>query len=377
MGTKLDSKMADLKLVGKLNEDAKYKDYDLVRPSIFFKAWLILIVLVLAVSAAILTTLISFGVLPVWTYSLMIIIALVLAVYVWQSRIEVTPRWELLWEWEGKKGVPLPAGWYFPPRFLGFFRSIARIPMYVLDMGVLSGTEDGLDANLIKSHAYGTRSDIEPKSGAVLRLIYTIRVQVFDALSLYYNMTDAYTYLAYQVEKEMVAYAKMLDSESITDDFHKHDWEEEVVVKLFEKMLDEIGVKILEIIPQDVIHTQEIQDLRNKTGEEKVREELLIVQLRNKDQEIGIAKKDNQMTRERIEAIKESLGGSDELAATVLTRQLTLATIEKSAGKGMTYVDDANKSGVLSGAHAMSFAISSAGKGTDSKDSDKEKKEKK
>lgn len=377
MGTKLDSKIADLKTAGKLNDEQKYEGYDLVKPSVFIRAWVMLILAVLGLSVIILAVLITAKILPVWTYSLISIVVLILLVYIWQSRLEVTPRWELLWEWEGKKGVPLQAGWYFPPRFLSFFRVISRVPMYVLDMGVLSGTEDGLDTNLVKSHAYGTRSDIEPKSGAVLRLVYTIRVQVFDALALYYNMTDAYTYLAYQIEKEMVAYAKSLDSESITDDFHKHDWEEEIVIKLFEKMLEEIGVKILEIIPQDVIHTQEIQDLRNKTGEENVREELLKVQLRNKDQEINIAKKDNQMTEERIAAIKKSLGGSDELAATVLTRQLTLATIEKSAGKGMTYVDDANKSGVLSGAHAMSFAISSAGKGTDSKDSDKEKKEKK
>lgn len=370
MGAKLDAKMDDLKLSGKLDENKKYDGKDLIKPSIFIKAWVLMIVATLAISAIILTALISLQVLPVWTYSLMAIVAIVLAVYVWQSRIEVTPRWELLWEWEGKKGVPLTAGWYFPPRFLGFFRAITRVPMYVLDMGVLSGTEDGVDANLIKSHAYGTRSDIEPQSGAVLRFVYTIRTQVFDSLALYYNMTDAYTYLAYQVEKEMIAYAKQLDSESITDDFHKHDWEDEIVVKLFEKILDEIGMKILEIIPQDVIHTQEIQDLRNKTGEEKVREELLKVQSRNKDQEIEIAKKDNQMTENRIKAIKDSLGGSDELAATVLTRQMTLETIEKSAGKGMTYIDDANKAGVLSGAHAMAFAINS----TSNPGKEKEKK---
>ena len=324
-------------------------DSDRVQRGIFWQVWIALAFVLTVVMALIIWGLQALDIVKGW--GLISLTPLVLLLLIWSQRLKVLPRWQYVWEWLGKVGEPLTPGWYFIPRFFGLFRLVARVPMYDQFLNIISGERTGINQDLIDSHPYGTNSDIEPKSGAVVKLIYSLRIRCEDSVAAVYKMEDPFSYLAFSVEKNVVRFAKTKDSESLGDEFNskEHDWQTEID-DLAGNLFTKTGFRVLELIPHDIANTAEVQNLRNKVGEKQVEGELLGVELKNKEFEIQIAEKDNEIKLSRLAVINEALKDS-RLAAEVWKSEVRAEAIKvASKGNNLILMDSSDNESIIKGA---------------------------
>lgn len=321
-----------------MEENSNYSDSDLIQRGIF---WLVWIVLALVLAVIMVFTAWALLVLNVKVWGLVFLGPLILLILIWYQRVKVLPRWQYVWEWLGQVGEPLTPGWYFIPRFFGLFRLVARVPMYDQFLNIISGERSGISQDLIKTHPYGTNSDIEPKSGAVVKIIYSLRIRCEDAVAAVYKMEDPFSYLALSVEKKVVEFAKTKDSESLSDEFNSHNWQAEIDA-LAPKLLSRTGFSVLELIPHDIANTVEVQNLRNKVGEKQVEKELLRVELSNKEFEVQIAEKDNAIKLSRLSVMNKALNDY-RLVAAVWQSEVKAEAIKAAAKGGNLILMDASE----------------------------------
>ena len=329
-----------------MEENSNYQDSDRVQRGIFWLAWIGLALVLVVVMAIIVWALLA---LNVKAWGLIFLTPLILLILIWYQRVKVLPRWQYVWEWLGKVGEPLTPGWYFIPRFFGLFHLVARVPMYDQFLNIISGDRSGISQDLINSHPYGTNSDIEPKSGAVVKIIYSLRIRCEDPIAAVYNMEDPFSYLALSVEKKVVEFAKTKDSESLSDEFNSHNWQAEIDA-LAPGLLARTGFSVLELIPQDIANTVEIQNFRNKVGEKQIEKKLLTVELENKDFEVQIAEKDNTIKLSRLAVMNESLKDSRLVAAVWQSEVKAEAIKAASKGGNLILMDASEGDAVIKGA---------------------------
>lgn len=323
-----------------------------VKRHVFIMVWGIVAVILTVAILLVVWSLLALGVLPSGGWYLTLLVPIILFATIWNRRIKVPPRWEYVWEWGGAIGEPLISGWYFVPRIFGLFRLVGKVPMYDQFINIISGDREDIGKDLVESHPYGTKSDIEPKSGAVVKMIYSLRVKCEDSAAAIYKMDDPFSYIALSVEKKVVEFAKTIDSESLGDRFNSHDWQAKID-SLASDIKESTGFMVLELIPQDIINTPEVQSLRNQVGEQQLRGELLEAELLNKEKEVKIASKDNTIKASRLKVLSETLGDS-ELAADVWKAEVRADSIKEAAkNKNLILMDaDVNESLTRSAARA-------------------------
>lgn len=316
---------------------------------VFFWTWVLVAVLLIAVAVIIVWALRALDVLSPEGWYWILLVPIILLVTIWNRRIKVPPRWEYVWEWGGSIGEPLTPGWYFAPKILGLFRLVGKVPMYDQFVNVISGSRNGVSKGLVDSHPYGTESDVEPESGAVVKLVYSLRIRCENSVDALYKMDDPFSYIALSVEKKVVEFAKTKDSEKLSDELNSHDWKTEIG-PLTAELLENTGFLVLEFIPQDIINTPEVQVLRNEVGEQQLRGELLEAELLNKNKEQKIAEKDNSIKSSRLKVLKDAFGTSD-LTARIWEAEVRAETIKEAAkSKNLIIVDTKSNESLMSSA---------------------------
>ncbi|MGI5827286.1 MAG: hypothetical protein ACOX6C_02490 [Patescibacteria group bacterium] len=330
-----------------MEENLDYLDSSRVQKGIFWKVWIALAFVLTGGMVLIVWGLQALDIVKGW--GLIYLTPIVLLLLIWSQRLKVLPRWEYVWEWFGQVGEPLTPGWYFIPRFFGLFRLVARVPMYDQFLNIISGERKGINQDLIDSHPYGTNSDIEPKSGAVVKIIYSLRIRCEDSVAAVYKMEDPFSYLAFSIEKSVVRFAKTKDSESLSDEFNSHDWQTEID-DLAGNLFAKTGFRVLELIPHDIANTVEVQNLRNKVGEKQVERELLGVELKNKEFEVQIAEKDNEIKLSRLAVMNKSLNDSRLVAAVWQSEVKAEAIKVASKGGNLILMDASDGDAFIKGA---------------------------
>jgi hypothetical protein len=316
-----------------------------------------------------------------WIFSALLIIPAVLYLK-WEGRLVVDAEFNLIAEWKGEKVEPLTPGIYYPFRYGDFFKLIAKVPMNIQTLHILSGEREGLKDDIVKLYLYGTASNMEPGTGDSVRLLYKLEFKCLNPIALVYTMDNPYDYLAGETELEVSQYIHKNTSEDIVDNFSREGLAQSpdlnIVPKIKDDVLNKIGVEVIAFIPVDVILTPEKEALRraqerednrkpliesqlaNAVVEEAGQAQILQAQLNNMEIKKNIAKEHNEIMSNKINKIKADTGVDGATALQFYTKQRTIDVVADASKTGsITYIDDSSNSGTLSQAAALGWAIKS------------------
>lgn len=315
----------------------------------------------------------------VYLYFSLILPFAIFLYFLWRDSLEIAPECVLVAEWKGKKMEPLRNGYQFPFRFFNLFREIEVVPVNEQVISIFSGRRDGLSEADVEEYRYGMDSDMEPGSGAALRLKYEVRYKCVDPISYCYNTDDALKYLASQVESRVNNYVLGRTSEEVSDGFRKIDLNDNVFLDLRDYLLYKIGIEIVLFIGKDVLFTPETEASRAKLEEEQRKAELikhqtdndakveegrgkfLDKQLENLKKEKNIAAEKNSILTERVVSITNAGVSANEALNFVKKEAVLKAVTEAAKTGGIFYIDENGSKdgsgGKLSDAAALSVAI--------------------
>lgn len=320
---------------------------------VFRKAWLWLgIVSWLSVILVIATACLFFE----WNLALTALSTLVpiLIWYLrWNNRLEVPIGWEFVYQWNGQRIEPLKPGLYYPFYYFDMLSSCSEVLMKSQKLNILTGVRTGLSPELVETYNYGSPTNIEPKTGDYVRLMYAAEVKCHNSQKMAYEKTDPFGFIVGLLEQEVIIYIKTLDNEGINDYFvggiPSAEWILRVTTKLAPIILNEVGMELLRFIPIDVLNTPETEASRRKVEEKKREKEVLKAELSNMTEKklIGI-EADSIATHAisaKIEAIKTKAGVNGVVALKYLAHLDTTQGVVQASQKGnITYMSDAGNS---------------------------------
>jgi len=285
------------------------------------------------------------------------LLPIVYGLLVWQARLPVSPKQNIICERKGKALPPLTPGWYYPLRYFDLCREIAEVPMNKQMLCVLTGTREGFAPEIVEQYTYGTPSNIEPGTGDFIRLMYKLEFQCQDSIKLVYAVDDPYAYIVGLTETYVNSYVHVNNSEHIVDHFSREDWEVEVLSKIRSTVLAVVGIDLISFVPVDVINTPEVEEARRNTDLEKRKKEILEAKLVNLSVTENISKKNDAIKAHSIASVMGQANVSGVDALQFLTKDKTLNTILEASKEGsITYVDDSGN-GNMNQAAALGWAI--------------------
>lgn len=327
---------------------------------VFFWAWFwldVLITLVMAIALIVICYNVGYW---VSLFSLFLP-SLVVGKLYWDSGISIPTGIERIYEWRGKAMEPLVPGWYHPFKYFGFLKpDEVDVPMNIQTLYILTGTRDGLSSDDFELFYYGTQSDIEPGTGAALRLKYKVDFECVDSIKLRYKHNDPYTYIAGLVESKVNIYVHGLKSEEIIDNFTKTDWHKTLVsdVETESQLINHLGVRLISFIPIDVILSvkaeewRQLEDAEERKGKimkiainnevmaEVEKKRILNAQLVNSKKVKELAVINNKIEVDFINDIKNEVGVNSVMALKYAMHKNTLKTVtEASKNSEFAYID--------------------------------------
>jgi regulator of protease activity HflC (stomatin/prohibitin superfamily) len=288
-----------------------------------------------------------------WLSGLLIVPVVVCAGIIFKHRYIVDQKHAVVYEWRGERVEPLVPGMYFPFPFFGFLSEGVEVPTNPIVLNIFTGSRDGL----VKAEKYyGSQEDVQPETGAAIRLAYDITLQIVDPNKFVYSFDNCYAQIASLVEKEVMVYVHNNEAEKIYDNFTKENWQELVVDKL-SATVETMGVILISFIPKGIKDNPEVEADRLKVEKERRRGEVLEKQLKNQEIVAKIEQKNNEIRQEQIASIMKSSGCSAAEALNFLNREKTLETVKEAAKDGHLTFMDASGNGTLSQSAALGYGL--------------------
>lgn len=345
--------------------------------NVFALAWLVFFSVITFIVLLSFFVISIFVDLPNWSFGLLALLPFIYTYLVWNSRVEVPPKMEYIYEWLGKRMSPFKNGITYIFPYFNLLKGIARVPMNNQTLYILIGRREGLDKAIIEKYFYGDSSDIEPENGDAIRVLCALQIRCVDSLKLVYEVENPYQYIVDLVQVRVGAYMKKLklgETEKLSDYFLAKDWDEEIFDEtplfgsLKEKIFDTVGVELIHFVPVDLIFSPEVEEIRRKTGVERQRKEFLKEQLSNMKEEEDIAKRRDDINSNSIKKIMDTANVSGPEALGFLMKEKTLKTVESASKNGsMTYLDSANE-GNFSNGVGFGWGFNATNKKAETKD---------
>lgn len=283
----------------------------------------------------------------------------VYAYIVWKNKLIVPPEYEYIYEWQGEKLEPLKSGYNYIFPFFGFLKGRVKIPTNIQTLNILIGVRDGLPESITKCFVFGSAVNIRPEEGDTIRVLFKVEYQNIDSLKLFYAKNNPYDYIVSLIEFKVGAYMRKPikdDSEALSDHFLSKNWDAEVLdsienqYRLKDEIFDFIGVKLIHIIPVNLLFSPEIEEAKKKIEVEKRRRGLLEEELNNMNTEESIAKKRNEINSNEIEKVMKTANVGGQEALNFILKEKTLTAITQASKTGnITYIDGSGKDNFSSG----------------------------
>jgi len=325
----------------------------------FVVDWIIFFTLITLLAMAIIFAVASLVSRPDMFWSLAVL-PIFYTIILYKNRLVIEPKHTVIYEWRGKIMRPLDSGVYFPFKFFGLLSSGTKIQMNKQILFILTGARDNLSPDIIKKYIYGSQVDIQPGTGAVLRLMYDIETECLDPIKLVYNFDDGYQQAASLIETEVIKYIHTHESEYIYDNFAKENWEDLVLSKVRANIFEKIGLQIIAFVPKNIINTPEVEKSRLAVELEGRKSEVLKTQLKNVEIEKRIAQELDAIRENSIRTVINTAGVSGVEALDYLKHEKTLAAVTESSKSGnFAYIEG---SGKLSEGAALGLGLNSFNK---------------
>jgi len=319
----------------------------------FFGEWLIFCVIIIGLSLVIITVAARYTG-WVWLFGLLIVPVIVCAGIIFKHRLIVDQKHAVVYEWHGERVKPLPPGIYFPFPFFGFLSEGVEVPTNPVVLHIFTGLRDGLAE---ADKYYGSQEDVQPETGAAIRVAYDVAIRIINPDKFVYSFDDCYAQIASLVEKEVMFFIRGNEAEKIYDNFAKEDWKTSIVDKLSSSIEEEMGAILMYFVPKSIKDNPEVEADRLKVEKERRHGEILEKQLQNQEIVEKIEQTNNQIRQQKIASVMEKSSCSAEEAFNFLNREKTLDTVKEAAANGHLTFMDASGNGTLSQGAALGYGL--------------------